>query len=283
LNEFLSGADKINDLLDNSLAETRRHGINAAPNAPVNFGANRPALASVSEAFKHNGITNAIELGRKLVNGIVITRIGKTGLQLSVPTVDVSDMLQGFVGCTAGEPMLRSFLTVVWGLYEAVCTEREQLVQVVFAHKSEERLIEGLRWWSRCCNSDREASILEASEASHRKKRRCYAYLGGGQLSDGSSQLLQNIVVKTKTRHMGACVMAACTLLSRASEDGHIVRARHELFLAAADVAEDDDKLIEMEASDDDGDDEPGRPAATGAPVQWKTVQYKTPGLEFAA
>ena len=66
-------------------------------------------------------------------------------------------------------------------------------------------------------------------------------------------------------------------MLSRASEDGHIVRVRHELFLAAADVAEDDDKLIEMEASDGDSDDEPGRPAATGAPVQ-----YKTPGLEFA-
>ena len=100
----------------------------AAPNAPVNFGANRPALASVSEAFKHNGITNAIELGRKLVNGIVITHIGKTRLQLSVPTVDVPDMLQGFsVGqITDGEPMIRSFLTVVWGLYEAVCEEREK-------------------------------------------------------------------------------------------------------------------------------------------------------------
>ena len=148
---------------------------------------------------------------------------------------------------------------------------------MVHAHKSEGRQVEGLRWWSRCCNSDREASILEAPEAGHRKKRRCYAYLGGGQLSVASCTLLQNIVVKTKTRDMGACVIAACALLSQASEDKHRVCARHELFIAAEDVAENDDKLIEMDQSSSD-DDEPGTLAATGA----DRVQYKTPGVGFA-
>jgi hypothetical protein len=88
---------------------------------------------------------------------------------------------------------------------------------------------------------------------------------------------LQNIVVKTKARHMGACVMAACILLNRTSPDDHRIRARHELFIAApADVAENDDDLIEMVQSSDDDDDEPGEPAAALAPVQ-------SPGREFAA
>ena len=83
--------------------------------------------------------------------------------------------------------------------------------------------------------------------------------------------------MKTKTRHMGACVIAACILLNRTSPDGHRVRAMHELFIAApADVAEEDDELIELVQISDD-DDEPGQPAAARAPVQ-----YQTPGLEFA-
>ena len=47
--------------------------------------------------------------------------------------------------------------------------------------------------------------MLEAPEAARRKKRQRYAYLGGGQMSVASSMLLQNIVVKTKTWHMGVC------------------------------------------------------------------------------
>ena len=279
LDDFLTHTGSIDDLFTESIRGARSRGIDAATNAPLNFGRIRPALATVSAAFMANDIEHAINLGCKLVNGIVTTAVGKTGLQISVPTVDVPQLLQSFSDGTAidGEPMIRSLLAVVWGLYEAVCEPQnhEELIQVVHAHKTEDREIEGCRWWSRCCNSDREASILEAPAAAHRKKRRCYAYLGGGALSVASSTLLQNIVVKTKTRDMGACVIAACALLSQASQDEHRVRPCHEMFIAAEDVAENDDNLIEILDSDED---EPGMPAATGA----DRVQYETPGLEFA-
>ena len=135
--------------------------------------------------------------------------------------------------------------------------DKLSLIQTVYAHKTEEcRLApESLRWWSRCCNSNREASILVAPDAAAKRKRQCYAYLGGGQLSVASTTLLHNIVVKVKTWHMGACVIAACTLLNRASEDTHRVSPLNpDLFISADDTVVDEDMLDAMCLEDDTGD-----------------------------
>ena len=71
----------------------------------------------------------------------------------------------------------------------------------------------------------------------------CYAYLGGGQLSVASTTLLENVVVRAKSRAVGAWVAAAATLLSRAAEDGRRAAPRADLWIAADDVAEDEAKL----------------------------------------
>lgn len=126
--------------------------------------------------------------------------------------------------------MIRAFMTVVWALHEATADDKIRLIQTVHAHKTEECRFESLHWWSRSCNSDREASVIVAPDAAAKRKRQCYAYLGGGQLSVASTTLLHTIVVKVKTWHMGACVIAACTLLNRASDD------RHRVVLAADDA-----------------------------------------------
>ena len=142
-------------------------------------------------------------------------------------------------------------MTLTWCIHETTRALRwPRLVQIVHAHKSEDRQIEGLHWWTRCCNSDREASILLAPNNSFKMKRMCFAYLGGGALSVASTACMQNIVVKAKTWQMGAAVIAACALLSRVAEDKH--KPGHpELFLAAESVADKDDMPLDMMADEE--------------------------------
>ena len=104
------------------------------------------------------------------------------GLRISVPTVTACG-LQDFRGGIEGEPMIRAFMTVVWALHEATADDKIRLIQTVHAHKTEECRFESLHWWSRSCNSDREASVIVEPDAAAKRKRQCYAYLGGGQLS----------------------------------------------------------------------------------------------------
>ena len=244
------------------LADVRQQpgGIEAAWNAPLQFAKARPDISSLHEAFQKNHFEDALNLGRKLVNGIVCTQVGHTNLQLSLPTVNAAGLAEFYCGAAVdGEPMIRSFVTFVWALYNATFQDEEEsgprLLQAVFAHKTEETHYGELHWWSRCCNSDREASILVAPDLAAKKKRQCYAYLGGGQLSSGSTTLLENIVVKVKSWEVGACAVAAAALLSRAAEDGHRVEPRADLWLAADDAAETEDKLAVMlgEAEEADG------------------------------
>lgn len=264
LGKFLEDASgpnaEVNAFVSESLREVRRGGIDAAgAAAPLAFSQARPDICRMHEAVGANSIEDAIALGRKIVNGIVVTQVGNTGLQISVPTVTACG-LQDFLGGMEGEPMIRAFMTVVWALHESTADDKIRLIQTAHAHKTEECHFESLHWWSRSCNSDREASVLVAPDAAAKRKRQCYAYLGGGQLSVASTTLLHTIVVKVKTWHMGACVIAACTLLNRASDDSHRVDPGNtELFIAADDAME-DEGMLEAMLMDDEGDGAPPLP-----------------------
>ena len=67
-------------------------GIEAAKNAPVRYPNKRPDIKSLSGALQQNLFEFALLLARKLVNGIVCTQVGKTSLQLSLPTVNAADL-----------------------------------------------------------------------------------------------------------------------------------------------------------------------------------------------
>ena len=67
--------------------------------------------------------------------------------------------------------MLRSFVSFVWAVYDAVFVHApSNWLQAVFAHKTEEARVKELRWWPRCCNNDREASILVAPDLAAKKR-----------------------------------------------------------------------------------------------------------------
>ena len=256
------------------LADVRQQpgGIEAAWNAPLKFAKARPDISSLNEALQKNHFEYALNLGRKLVNGIVCTQVGHTNLQLSLPTVNAAGLAEFYCGAAVdGEPMIRSFVTFVWALYNATFQDEEEsgprLLQAVFAHKTEETHYGELHWWSRCCNSDREASILVAPDLAVKKKRQCYAYLGGGQLSVASTTLLENVVVRVKSWDVGACVVAAAALLSRVAEDGHRVVPRADLWIAADDAAETEDQLAVLLEEEEEADGGVAGAAAGAAEV----------------
>ena len=115
------------------------------------------------------------------------TQVGKTGLKLGVPVAPCNALIpQYFCGGASdyGEPMLKSFVTFVWGVHEAVLTASDEpicLAQNVHAHKTEDFVGEsGLKWWSRSCNSGREASLLVALDANARNRGSCTPTWAGG-------------------------------------------------------------------------------------------------------
>ena len=77
--------------------------------------------------------------------------------------------------------MIRSFVSFAWVVYTATSEDPiPRLLQGGLRPRGRGSAHCGLRWWPRCCNSDREASLLVAPDFAATKKRQCYAYLGVG-------------------------------------------------------------------------------------------------------
>jgi hypothetical protein len=157
------------------LRDVRQLGIEVAPNAPINFATQRPDLLSVTEALRaqvSDGAAN--DLAQKLVNGVVARAVGKEALQLSLPVVHVPG-LADFTG--QSEPMIiRPLVAPTWAFYNLAERPPAVLMQCDHAHKGEARTCDALHWWSRTCNSDREASLLIAPDVGKRQRTQVYAY-----------------------------------------------------------------------------------------------------------
>jgi hypothetical protein len=153
----------------------------------------------------------------------VVKPWGTRGLQLALPCL----YLEGVPGWPTlgsspieqGEPMVRALVALFWAVRSS--TGETGLRMISKMHKAEVAEIAGSTWWSRQCNSDREATLIVDSTVTGLKRTRTYAYVGGGSLSSASSHLLQCIVVRTRDWASGVAVMAVasghaslCCLLS---------------------------------------------------------------------
>ena len=74
----------------------------------------------------------------------------------------------------------------------------------------------GLRWYSKACNSDREAVGLIDPDRSGPKRTRAYCYLGGGGLTEASTNLAQGVVCRTKSWETAVVVCVAVSLITAA-------------------------------------------------------------------
>ena len=190
-----------------TLQQARETGIGQAGNSPHRHDL-RPAPGEVSAAWPT--LSGAgFSLGHLLVDGIVVKQWGANGLQLSLPCLyldDVDLFLLGSSPVTDGEPMVRALVALSWAVRSSNGETGLQMVSAM--HKAESEDFAGWTWWSRQCNSDREATLLTDSTITGPKATRTYAYLGGGSLSSASSHMLQCIVVRTRDWPSGAAVMA---------------------------------------------------------------------------
>ncbi len=91
---------------------------------------------------------------------------------------------------------MRPFMLVVLRVSKEMNLDRHE----IFArtHKAESVDILGLRWYSKACNSDREAVGHIDPDRPGPKRTRVYCYFGGGGLTEASTNLAQGVVCRTK-------------------------------------------------------------------------------------
>ena len=74
----------------------------------------------------------------------------------------------------------------------------------------------GLRWYSKACRSDREAVGLIDPDRSGPTRTKVYCYLGGGGLTEASTNLAQGVVCRTKSWETAVAVCVAVSLITAA-------------------------------------------------------------------
>jgi hypothetical protein len=120
-----------------------------------------------------------------------------------------------------GELMLRAFMLVVHRVFMEITYADESESFRLFArtHKAESVEIGGERWYSKACNSDREAVGMVDTLLTGSKRTQVYCYLGGGGLTDASTSyaaLAQGVVCRTKSWAQCSAVCIAVSLLTAA-------------------------------------------------------------------
>ena len=111
-----------------------------------------------------------------------------------------------------GEILLRALMLVVLRVVKGMNLDRHELF--ARTHKAESVDILGLRWYSKACNSDREAVDLIDPDRSGPKRTRVYCYLGGGGLTEASTNLAQGVVCRTKSWETAVVACVAVSLIT---------------------------------------------------------------------
>ena len=178
-------------------------------------------------------------------------------VQMCIPVVVGSGLdALGETVVEQGELMLRAFILIVLGILD-ITQPNHGLQPLALAHKAESVEIMGSRWYSKACNSDREACVLLDPMRARPKQKRIYTYLGGGGLSVASSWMTQGVVVRAKSWDEAAAVSSACTLLSAATPGPTVVLTPEFVTSdpdtrAGTDIFLDDANEVEAEAAQGD-------------------------------
>ena len=229
--------------LEADIATVRSKGIGLAP-APLKLV--DPHMENVAE---YNVEEWAIRFAMTMAPALTAdVHTDSRCVQFCIPVLKAPglDQLGGTVAET-GELMLRAFILLVNCLQDV-----EVLLPAAVTHKAETVEVQGHLWFTKACASDREAVALVNQDMATRRAKRVYAYLGGGGLTEASTELASGVVVKTKTWELGAAVVAATTLLS-AAVPGRTVRLERRFVTTdfQPDEEADDVPSTSADAADD--------------------------------
>ena len=238
------------DLVGESSLEAKRRGEarNECPMPLADFGRRawpRDPAQVCKEDFTPIGLHGLmVELGWRMVDFVAARVQGKIAFQVSIPLLDPlagydSPNYETWAAAAPGAPcppscLLTAFVLCVWAVFKATCppTQANAYAMMSVHHKasiseSEEGGDEGVTWWTRYCNTDREAIILlKASDAEallqnadrYRRPPKprappLYCYVGMGV--DRQPECITGIVIRTKSIELTAAVLVACRILGR--------------------------------------------------------------------
>jgi hypothetical protein len=260
-------------LQDQRSAKRRGEARHEGPPKLADFGAKAwprdPAVAFQSDMTASQLRTGLVELAWRLVDHVAVQVQGKTACLTSVPMLDP---LPGYVSpdyatrssytseaassatakkAALGAPScLTGFVLCVWAVYEAQRTQEGRRFSIMSVHHKasveESAGEEGVTWWSRACNADREAIILlDSKEADgllqdaevytrppKPKAPPLYCYIGCGV--DRQPECITGMVVRTNDPALTAAVATACRILSLNFSDDMAVEVTSERIVAEA-------------------------------------------------
>ena len=129
----------------------------------------RHPIAAFSQDWTTKQLWNIMtELAWRLVDYVTVKCNGKAACQIAVPLLDPVPGYRSPNYATStswsaapGAPLLTGFVLCVWAVYEAHGGPGAPELAIMSVHSVEESGgDEGVTWWSRACNTDREAIII---------------------------------------------------------------------------------------------------------------------------
>ena len=134
------------------------------------------------------------------------------------------------------EAVIEALGVLVWHVAHAACPNKatwgaEKLVQT--PHKAQWKDDkDGMLWFNKACGSTRIATTIVDIAKKKGKKKRWYAYLGGGAVDNDQSWLMQGLVILAKDWDWAACTLVALWLLSGCSDCGRPAWVDERLVIA---------------------------------------------------
>jgi hypothetical protein len=158
----------------------------------------------------------AFRLAIKIAPAITVgLRTGNRHTQLCIPVLSCQGLDElGNKVVEEGEILLRAVMRVILHVLKEMNLNLDRHELFARTHKAESVEIPALRWYSKACRSDREAVGLIDPDRSGPKRTRVYCYLGGGGLTEASTNLAQGVVCRTKSWETAVVVPVAASLFT---------------------------------------------------------------------
>ena len=142
------------------------------------------------------------------------------------------------------EFMVEALGVLVWMVAREACPHKKLRLAARFSklvrtpHKAEWKGDkDGLLWFNKACETSRMATTIVDTTEKKGKKKRWYAYLGGGAVDHNQSWLMQGLMILAKDWEWAACTIVALWLLSGCSDCGRPAWVDKRCLVTAGDAA----------------------------------------------